>query len=166
MYPYGQVRSAIPRVIGILSLVFAPIGIFFSLVFVAGPISDHHSVPHDWQPLVTWLWITAAASVLVFAVHLVAGITATMYKPSAPRWMTIYGALGLALVAARFVMPIALTPSMSDHDVLVDDFVFMQVGYAVVAAPWPLVALILMNLRGAKAACRNPAAVDLNRVFT
>src|SRR6478609_4572079 len=106
MYPH-QARSAIPRVIGILALVFAPMGIFFSLTWVLGSIYNHRSEDLTaWQPLLTWLWVTVGLTVLVFAAHVVAGITAVMYKPSAPRWMTIYGIVALVVAAARFAVPV------------------------------------------------------------
>jgi len=167
MYAYGPQRSAIPRVVGILALVFAPIGIFFSLVFVAGPVGDHSSVPSEWTALVTWLWVTFVASIVLFGLHLTGGILAVMYKRAAPLLMSLYGILGILLALGRVAVPFALMPKdVGGHSSLMEDFVYMQIGYGVLAVIWPIIALALMNTRSSKTACSGqPSAQQVAGVF-
>jgi len=166
MYGYGPQRSAIPRVVGILALVFAPIGIFFSLVFVAGPVGEHAAPASEWLPLISWLWVTFVASIVLFGLHLTGGILAVMYKRAAPLVMSLYGILGIALALGRIAVPLALMPKNAGHSSMTDDFVFMQIGYGMLAVIWPISALALLNTRGSKTACAGlPRVPQVVNVF-
>jgi hypothetical protein len=160
-------RSAIPRVVGILALVFAPLGMLFSLGWVAGPLDDLSRLDDvgAWSGFRAWLILWGLLSFGVFAVHLTAGILATMYKRGAPRWMTIYGISAIGLCIGDAILVGALAPSGGPHHSALVDSVYAHWVFSVLAVPWPVLALVLMNLRGAKDACQPPRAVELTKVF-
>jgi len=154
--PLPPRRSGTPRVIGILAIVFACLGLLVSITMTAGPMSDLDR----WNISVSslgvvgvWLYASMFLSLAVFALHLVGGIAAVRYRPSAPRLMTIYGVAAIALAVADLVVPMC---GMAGHmgGRVFDSVVIPRIGYAIIALPWPIIALAMMNTRGAREACR------------
>jgi hypothetical protein len=153
MAPRAPRRSGIPRVIGILALVFCGIGLLVNCAMYAGMRGDARTfgVFEELGFYGTWITISFVFGFLVFALHLVAGIAATAYKRSAPALITAYAVLAIAsvvgdMLVVTFAFPDALQPYQADLGQ-------SRLGLAVIALPWPIVALVLMNLRGAKRAC-------------
>jgi hypothetical protein len=95
----------------------------------------------------------------VFALHLVGGITACSYKRAGPRLVTAYAVLALLLAVSDIILSSMLIPQtlhfensyVTMHSVR--ESMMVRTFIEVMCVPWPVVALILMNTRGAKAAC-------------
>jgi hypothetical protein len=153
-YPRPPQRSAIPRVVGILAIVFASIGVLSSAVFTLGPLSDLA----DWRLLdelsgvVTWLWVWLGLSVALFVLHLVAGILACGYRPSAPRLINAYGVLAIALAVADAVALGVLVPGDAFAE-LRESVLHTHYFFEAVAVSWPIVAMALINSARSRAAC-------------
>jgi len=153
-------RPMTPKVVGILAIVFASIGVLFALVIHFGPMSDldRWDVSRQASGLISWMWGSLALSVGVFALHLVAGVAALTYRPSAPRLITAYAVFAILLGIADITLSMALIPdSLQLSDYLsrsqVKESMMIRAVFAGIALPWPIVALALMNTRSAKAAC-------------
>ena len=149
-------RSSIPRVVGTLALIFACIGLCSAALWVFGPLDDlsEWSRATGWSSVRAWLLVWGGLSVGVFALHLVAGIFAVMYRPHAPRLVTWYAIAALLLAALDAILVVTLAPSGGPHHAaLWESLCLMHLVYSGLAAPWPIVAVLLMNTTGAKRAC-------------
>ena len=155
---YLVTRSAIPKVVGILAMIFAPIGAMASAIWTWGPLDDVSRWSEGgWGTVSTWLLVWGVLSGLVFALHLLSGITAMLYRPSAPRWTTIYAIAAIVLALLGAAMVALLSPSGGTHyRGLHESVVLMHYVFAGLALPWPITALLLMNTASAKRACVIP----------
>jgi hypothetical protein len=155
MYPPPMPsRSVIPRVVGIIALPFACVGLVTSLVWTFGPLHDINrwGVSERLGGITTWLYAWLAISVLLFGVHLVGGILAILYKPAGLRVLTGYAVGALALIAIDLVMMHGFMPRIPDHDVH-SSVTMARTVFDGLAAPWPVIVLALVSSRGARAAC-------------
>jgi hypothetical protein len=166
--PVRPTRSAVPRVVGILAIIFASIGLMGSLIWAYGPMSDIY----DWNlegelgSIITWLWVWMGLSVVVFVVHLVGGIQAIRYKRSGLRLLTVYAIAALALALVDAVLVYALMPSRIEgvdgfwrtHEEVRFSISTMHAVFSGMALPWPIVVLALVNGARAKEACGTPTA--------
>ena len=153
---YLTKRSSIPRVVGILAIVFACVGLCSAALWVWGPLDDLSiwSRATGWSSVRAWLLVWGGLSVGVFVLHLVAGIFAVMYRPRAPRLVTWYAIAALLLAALDAALVVALAPSGGPHHAaLWESMCLMHLAYSAIAVPWPIVAVLLMNTTGAKRAC-------------
>src|SRR5512138_2113831 len=119
MYPQPPPRrSATPRVVGILALVFASIGIASSLIWTFGPLHDidRWDEHERLAGIITWLYAWLAMSVVLFGVHLTGAILAIMYKPAGLRMLTGYAVGAITLVVIDLVLMHGFVPR-SDHDI-------------------------------------------------
>ena len=149
-------RSAVPRVVGILALVFACLGIATSLIWTFGPLHDidRWGEHERLGGIITWMYAWLAMSVVLFGVHLTGGILAIMYKPAGPRLLTGYAVGALALVVIDLVMMHGFVPrDFSGHDIR-NSVTIARTVFDGLAAPWPVIVLALVNSRGARAACQ------------
>jgi hypothetical protein len=160
--PRPPQRSAIPKVVGILAIVFACFGALFALVIHFGPLSDLNrwGVSRQAPALVNWMWGSLALSAGVFALHMIGGITALMYRPVAPRLVTAYAILAILLAISDIVLSTMLVPANLRFDTYsylsvaqVKESMMVRAVIEGLCIPWPVVALALMNTRGAKHAC-------------
>jgi hypothetical protein len=154
------VRSAIPRVIGILATVFAVVGALFMAVWTFGPLSDlsGHHLLDKMSGMVSWFYACAALSVVVFGLHLAGGIFAIVYRFTGLRLLTLYGVLAILLVIADAILVIVLMPDhIEGRAGLTSDIRFsvtiMRIVFDGLALPWPIVVLALANTPRARAAC-------------
>ena len=154
MYPPPAHRSAIPRVVGILALVFACLGIASSIVWTFGPLHDINrwGASERLAGIITWMYAWLAMSVVLFGAHLAGGILAIVYKPAGLRVLTGYAVGALALVVIDLVMMHGFMPRVPDHDIH-GSVTMARTAFDALAAPWPVVVLALVNSRRAKAAC-------------
>ena len=155
MYDPDPRRSSIPKVIGILAIVFASLGILGALAMAFGVDEDmakHGTTRENLGAFGSWMLAHVPLAGLVFAVHLTAGIQSVCYAASAPRWMTIYGALAIALVLTDLAVSVATFPHLTSQE-LQEDLLDPRLGLAVLSLPWPIVAIVLMNQRSARLAC-------------
>jgi hypothetical protein len=155
MYGVDPRRSSIPRVIGILAIVFASLGLLGALGISFGVDEDlarHGTTRENLGTFGSWMLAYAPLAGLVFAVHLTAGIQSVRYAASAPRWMTIYGALAIALVLTDLAVSVATFPHLMSQE-FQEDLLDPRLGLAVHSLPWPIIALVMMNQRSARLAC-------------
>jgi hypothetical protein len=148
-------RSNVPRVLGILATVFAPLGLLVTMGLAFGfddELSRYGLVRSQLGAFGTWLNIGAILGVALFAVHLAAGIQAIRYARSAPMLLTIYSIFALLLLVMDVAISIATLPSNLPAAAF-DDLVGPRIGLAIMSAPWPIVALVLISMRGARRAC-------------
>jgi hypothetical protein len=151
-------RSGIPKVIGILAIVFASLGLIGSLAVTFGLEDDMRRYDLSRELLGgfgTWMLIYMVLGTALFGVHLAAGILSVKYSPAAPSWMTFYGIAAIALVIADVAIAITTFPSGHGllHSTVYEAFVYPRLGLAVLALPWPIIALVMMNQRSARMAC-------------
>ena len=156
MYPPPPLprRSATPRVVGILALVFACIGIATSLIWTFGPLHDidRWGEHERLAGVITWMYAWLAMSAVLFGVHLTGAILAITYKPAGLRLLTGYAVGALALVVIDLVMMHGFVPR-SEHDIY-SSVTIARTVFDGLAAPWPVIVLALVNSRGARLACQ------------
>jgi hypothetical protein len=144
-------RSMIPRVIGILAIIFSMFGMGASLLWSYGTLHDVHRFALEGRLgfVTSWLYLWAVLSGILFLVHLGGGILACMNKLSGLRLLTGYavGALVL-LVIDMVILNGFVTGKRSFESITAPRIVF-----SALAAPWPIVVLALVNGRRARAAC-------------
>lgn len=167
-YPYMQPmrpqRSGVPRVMGILAIIFACVGLAGSAIWTFGPLSDldKHSGASELEAVTAWLWIWMGLSAVVFVVHLIGGILSVQYKRAGLKIMTVYGIVALALAIVDCVLVVVLMPEKYRSNGGADDLWFsvatMHIFFEVMALPWPITALALANGARAKEACGTPTA--------
>ena len=151
-------RSSIPKVVGILGIIFSAFGIIGSLAMTFGPadaLRRFDATSNMLGGFGTWMNVYMVIAALLFGLHLTGAIQSIRYAPSAPRFMTLYGVLALVLLAADIALSIALFPDGRGfmRRALYEEMVYPRLGMAVLALPWPIIALALMNSKSARAAC-------------
>jgi len=153
---YLATRSAIPKAVGMLAIIFASIGAMSSAVFTWGPLTDMSkwAVDNGWHTIRVWLYVWAFASCGLFALHVVAGVFAIMYRPAAPRLVSIYAIAAILLAVTDLVFALAIAPSTGSH--LRESVTISHALFSAIALPWPIIALLLMNTAAAKRACVIP----------
>jgi hypothetical protein len=155
-YPYPQPprRTATPRVVGIIGVVFAWIGLGSSAVFTFGPLSDIQRWSHgdDLGAVTNWLYAWMALSAVVFGLHFVGSLLAIMYKQVGPKLLTSYAVSAIALLVTDLVMVHTLVPKHFDHDVY-GSVAISHTVFSAIAFPWPVVVLALINSRRSREAC-------------
>lgn len=142
-------RSGIPRIVGVIAIIFACLGLGLGALFTIGPLVDLQGRGH--ASAVKWVYAFGGLSLVLFVLHLAGGILACMYRTVGLRLLTGYavGALALIVIDLVYVLGIAehsrrITTSLVEPHVV----------YSLLAVPWPVIVLVLVNLRRAKLACR------------
>ncbi len=155
-----QGRSGIPKVVGILMIVFASLGLLFTLLALAsaGTGSDYRemqSLP-AFKTLTTMQLVFNAVGVCIGILHLVAGISAVRYKASAPKLAMSYAVLNIVTTIAYLVMVFAwLKPALEkagfpEAGSVVGGVLLVS---GVLSVTWPVIVLVLMSRPSARAAC-------------
>jgi hypothetical protein len=153
--PYPQPKSsAIPRVVGIIGIVFSVVGLGSSGVFTFGPMSDikRWSDGSDLGTITNWLYAWMLLSVVLFGLHFVGSILAIMYKSVGPKLLTSYGVSAVILIVIDLVMVHGFVPRDSDFDVY-GSVAISHTVFSAIAFPWPVVVLALINSRRSREAC-------------
>ena len=153
---YLAMRSGVPRVVGILAIVFSGIGLIATAIWTFGPLDDvsRWDHAHLWASARVWLIVWGGLSAGVFALHLVAGILAVRYRPSAPRAVTVYAIAAILLAVADLVLVCVLAPDGGAHHHAIHYSVTdMHIAHAILALPWPILALILIHLPASRRSC-------------
>jgi hypothetical protein len=147
-------RSAIPRAIGIMAIVFAVLGFAASVLFTWGPLEDigrggaARLGKHSGM-VITWIYVWGAISLVLFLVHLIGGVYAIAYKPIGLKLLTAYAVGALVLVAIDLVVMLGFVSGRRS----IESVQFPRLLFAVFATPWPIIVLALVNNRRAKASC-------------
>jgi hypothetical protein len=153
-----QARSAIPKVVGILMIVFASLGLLQSVIsMIQAELVGETFHGHEMQTFAHVSLVFGLLDLGIGVLHLAAGLRSVGYKESAPRLTMLYGVLkivttiGLLVVTYAF-MRRALTGA-DDTESAIVGFGFIVAGIFYMA--WPIVAMSLMSRPSAKAACVN-----------
>lgn len=150
-------RSGIPKVMGILMIIFASLGLLFGLIGLAGSSLSATGLSGDLESAVkTYNTIALVFGVLglgVSALHLVAGINALKYKAGAPKLALMYGGLAIVVQVLYGALVFAwLKPKLGEAGSLLGAGVLLGV---VIGSIWPILVLSLMSRPAAKVACTN-----------
>jgi len=163
-------RSAIPKVLGVLAIVFSCVGLLGSAIWCFGPLSDLElNRDSDLGAIKTWLLVWMALSLGVFVIELVGGILAVQYKRSGLTALTYYAIAALALIVVDVILTNVLIPSHYQRQGGDDGVWFsvrtMHLVFSFMAAPWPIVALALSRNARARDACNAGAMQQATAVF-
>jgi hypothetical protein len=160
-------RSAIPKVMGILMIIFSSLALLFGLIGLA-----KSSIPPELKEIDAFKTFTTIS--LVFGVvglgisvlHLLAGIKAVGYKAGAPKLATMYAIVSMAFTVVNVIVVMAwLKPAMvaamekEQHGIVMFDIgalvgVMVIIG-TVINLAYATLVLVLMTRPAAKAACVN-----------
>lgn len=149
--PYSPGRSSAPRVIGILAIIFSCIGLGASMMVTWGPMHDisRWHAATKLGNVMAWLYIFAAASVVIFLLQLVGGILACTYKQFGLRLLTAYAVTALVVI----VLDLLILNGFVSGSRMRDSLTMPRSIYAVLCLAWPIVVLALVNTRRSKEAC-------------
>jgi hypothetical protein len=143
-------RSAIPRVVGIIAMVIAPIGALWS--WTAWSRSQRMASWDDADRLadtITYLEIYFVVSVALFLAHVLGGAFACAYRRLGRYLLTGYAIGALLLIVVDLYMMYALPGEGRQHD-RHGWGGLVRMAASVIALPWPIVVLALINVRRAR----------------
>jgi hypothetical protein len=150
-------RSGIPKVIGILMIVFASLGLLVSLAGLAGNSAEGvlKEVP-EWKTWSTLSMVFGLIGLGISVLHLIGGISAVRYKASAPKLAVTYAVANIASNLAQAIIVFAwLKPALSKFPGAAEAVgAFLVIGI-IIALIWPTIVLVLMTRPSAKEACVN-----------
>jgi len=155
-------RSAIPKVIGILMIIFGSIGLLSGLVGLASGSNDQFG---DIPAFKTFERVSSVFNVVglfLSGMQLFVGLKCLGYKSNAPSLAKVYGGLAMLVTLVNAVVMFGwLKPALSD---MVGDELGGGVGAligvvfmftTILGLAWPTVIIALMSRPSAKAACVN-----------
>ncbi len=152
-------RSGTPKVMGILMIVFASLGLLGSLASLGGiETSGMEELERleAFKTFQTMNMVMAVFGLFLGGLHLYAGIRAVGYRANAPRLANTYAIINMVTTAIWMVIFYAwLKPAMDAVPGAGAIFGAAMVFGAAIAMIWPILILALMNSAPAKAACTN-----------
>jgi hypothetical protein len=159
-------RSAIPKVIGILMIIFASLGLLGGLIGLAGGGGEMGSLMRDVPELRSYRTIELLINVLglgISALHLYAGVRCIGYKANAPSLARSYAILAMVVTITNAILVFAWAKpilegamkGMPGGDIAVSLFGPIMVFTTIISLAWPILVLVLMTRPAAKAACVN-----------
>jgi hypothetical protein len=167
--PYGYTptppRSAIPKVIGILMIIFGSLGILAGLIGLASGPDKTFAHIEEWRKFESVTQMLGLIGFPITILGFVTGILAVKYKAIAPKLAAVYGGIGIIHTLVNGI--VVYTYMKKAMDAVVGDFggrmdsavqMGMNVGMVfgmIVGLAWPIVILVLMTRPNAKAACVN-----------
>lgn len=165
-YGYGAPppakRSAIPKVIGILMIIFAGLGLLGTLLGLAGSTSMPHATgsarfEDAFNTLESYQTITNLIGLFIGILHLVGGIQCVRYARNAPMLAKLYGIVAIfAIIIEMSLMYAWLMPMFDGAPAGFKSFFgALMVFGAIIGCAWPTVILALMTRPSAKEACVN-----------
>jgi hypothetical protein len=148
-------RSKIPKVVGILAIIFSSLGLITATIPLGlqDDLRHHHLTWTDLGSYTTWMMVWVVLGLAVSGVHLAGGIAALRYRRSGPTMLTLYAIGALVLIALDVGVSIKSFPLPSSSRAF-DDLVVPRLGLDFLALPWPIVVLSLINGRNARQSCR------------
>lgn len=160
--PPAARRSAIPKVIGILMLIFGGLAVLGGLIgLVTGPSGAEFGrlggeLAEAMSRFKTLNIVSNLVSLIIGGIELYAGGRALMYRANAPGWVMVYGWLNIGTTIIVILLTYAWMMPMTKHipggEALVGFGVIIG---GVISVAWPTVAMVLMTRPAAKAACSN-----------
>ncbi len=163
-YPIPQpTRSAIPKVMGILMLIFASLGLLGGVIGILNTGGDDlmSMIPElkSWHTIDRIVTFTGVG---ISGLHLYAGFRAIGYKSNAPRAAVTYAVAAMVVTITNAILVFAwIKPILDDigggfgepnFGAVFGPIMFFT---TMVSLAWPIIVLILMTRPGAKAACVN-----------
>jgi hypothetical protein len=150
-------RSAIPKVVGILMIIFASLGIIVGLYHVAtaGVAAEALDEPRLGR-FIRWSKVLALVGLSISVLHLVGGIRAVTYRANAPRLAITYAIVNMAFIVLNAIITYAMLLAIAGGRSEVPSSV-MGVGVvmgSIISMAWPIVVLSLMTRPRAKEACQ------------
>lgn len=152
-------RSAIPKVIGILMIVFASLGLVASLIGLAMDSNwDDPNIKRAFGDQVssmkTYESIDQISGLLIGILHLYGGIMCVMYKRSAPALAISYAAVRILHVVVTLVLLFAwLSPLLDKVPEMRGPMMVGMIFGGILGIAWPIVIWALMSRPSARAAC-------------
>jgi hypothetical protein len=162
MYQHQPQRSAIPKVIGILMIIFASIGLLGGLLGLAG--GGNADLFRGVPEYKTWRTVELLLTVVglgIAGLELYAGVRALGYKSNAVRLAKTYAIIAMTVVIVNVILVFAwakpmLVKAMGDLGPQVSAiFGVVMIVISIFGLAWPTIVLILMTRPAAKAACTN-----------
>ena len=156
--PYQQPRrSAIPKVVGILMIVFASLGLLVSLIALAmsGQFDKMDVGDVGIGKLKTYHMIEQCSYLLIGILHMVAGIMCVMHKRAAPMLAVVYAVLKILVVVVIWALVFTWLAPVLDKapKEMKAQFTMQMIVGGVINISWPIVAWVLMSRPSARAAC-------------
>ncbi len=156
-------RSKIPKVVGILMIIFASLGLLFGLIGLAGNSANAKAFEDisEFKTFQTMAMVFGVIGLGISALHLYSGIRAVGYKSNAPGLAKTYGIVSIAtqiiyggLVFAWLKPAIekAAGSHASDVGLIIGAGVMFGV---IIGCAWPIIVLALMTRPAAKQSCAN-----------
>jgi hypothetical protein len=152
-----QPRSAIPKVVGILMIIFASIGLFWTVVVMFQQELFKEVAGMD-SAVSRVALIFSVLDLAIGMLHLVAGLRAIGYKERAPKLAVRYAIAKIVAIVAWIAVTYGyLIPHLGASKVASQSIVDGS-GVAITAVfylIWPIIVLALMTRPSAKASCTN-----------
>lgn len=161
MAPMQQARSGIPKVVGILMIVFGSIMLLLGLAGLAGDQDKDSQIlfagVKEWETYLMMSKVFGVVGLLVSAFHLYVGIRAVGYKRNAPTLAVTYGIASIGSTLLNLILVFAWIKPALDK-IAPGASSAVGAGLAVggmLAIAWPVIVLALMTRPAAKASCVN-----------
>jgi hypothetical protein len=166
MYHRQPARSAIPKVIGILMIIFASLGLFGSLIAFVSRGGGVDDMFRDVPELRTWNTISTFINVLglgIGCLHLYTGLRCVGYKTNAPALAKAYAIVAIVVTITNAILVYAWAKPLLERafggmpggGIAAGVFGPIMLFSTVISMAWPIVVLALMSRPAAKAACVN-----------
>jgi hypothetical protein len=152
-------RSSIPKVVGILMIIFASLGLLGGLIGLGGHSSSAglNDIP-AWKTFNTLSMVVGVIGLGISVLHLIAGIRSVGYKANAPKLAMMYATvniivtLGWGIVVFAWLKPAIEKVAGGIGGAAIGVGVMFGV---IISIAWPVIVLALMTRPAAKQACTN-----------
>ena len=153
-------RSGTPKVVGILMIIFASLGLLFGLIGLAGNSANDQTLREipEWKTFGTVSLAFGVIGLGISALHLFAGISAVRYKANAPKLAVAYAIINIVVSVLNGILVFAwLKPALPKAaGPAAADLIGVGVLFGVIIAViWPTIVLALMTRPAAKESCVN-----------
>ncbi len=159
MAPVPTQRSGIPKVMGILMIIFASLGLLGTFASLSTDPAKENPFLADapgYDNLKTMIMVLGILDLGIGGLHLFAGIRSVGYKRNGPGLAIAYAIARIIAVVIALVMVYAwLKPAMDVVPGAGAKVAGMFVGIGLVGSVWPILILALMTRPSAKASCVN-----------
>jgi len=152
-------RSSIPKVVGILMIIFGSLGLIGGLIGLAGNSAsgDLKDLP-EWKTYMTMSMVFGVIGLGISALHVFSGIRSVGYKANAPKLAMAYGLLNIVTQIAWGAIVFAWLKPAIEKAAGGAGAALIGVGVmfgVIISVAWPIIVLSLMRRPAAKAACVN-----------
>jgi len=152
-------RSSIPKVVGILMIIFGSLGLIVGLIGLAGNSAsgDLKELP-EWKTYMTMSMVFGVIGLGISALHVFAGIRSVGYKANGPKLAMVYGLLNIVTQIAWGAIVFAWLKPAIEKAAGGAGAALIGVGVmfgVIISVAWPIIVLSLMSRPAAKAACVN-----------